>query len=107
MPKAIVYTETGPPEVLHLADVDVPRPGPGQVRLVVRAAGVNPIDHKIRSGAFAREWLAEVAAGRPELDRLLAAADADPIEEGRRRALGGEGGTPAAGGGEPRRERSS
>ena len=45
---------------------------------------------EIRSGAFAREWLAEVAAGRPELTRLLAAADADPIEDGRRRALGAE-----------------
>jgi ketol-acid reductoisomerase len=44
---------------------------------------------EIRSGEFAKEWLAEVAAGRPLLDRLLAQADADPIEEGRRRALGG------------------
>ena len=57
---------------------------------------------EIRSGAFAREWLAEVAAGRPELTRLLAAADAAPIEDGRRRALGGEpspapGEAPAAG----------
>jgi len=43
---------------------------------------------EIRSGEFAREWLAEVATGRPLLDRLLAAGDADPIEEGRRRALG-------------------
>ena len=43
---------------------------------------------EIRSGAFAREWLAEVEAGKPTLTRLLAAGDADPIEEGRRRALG-------------------
>jgi ketol-acid reductoisomerase len=41
-----------------------------------------------RSGAFAREWLAEVEAGKPTLTRLLAAGDVDPFEEGRRRALG-------------------
>lgn len=52
MSKAIVYTETGPAEVLHLAEVDEPRAGAGQVRLTVRAAGVNPIDWKIRSGAY-------------------------------------------------------
>jgi ketol-acid reductoisomerase len=51
---------------------------------------------EIRSGAFAREWRSEVAAGRPTLTRLLAAADADPIEDGRRRALD----DPAAGPGE-------
>jgi ketol-acid reductoisomerase len=43
---------------------------------------------EIRSGEFAREWLAEVAAGKPVLNRLLAAGDADPIEAGRSRALG-------------------
>ena len=49
---------------------------------------------EIQSGAFAREWLAEVAAGRGTLERLLTEADADPIEAGRRLALGG---TPDAG----------
>lgn len=52
MPEAIVYTETGPAEVLQLTEVDEPRAGAGQVRLAVRAAGVNPVDWKIRSGAF-------------------------------------------------------
>lgn len=52
MPQAIVHTETGPADVLQLAEVDEPQAGPGQVRLAVRAAGVNPIDWKIRSGAF-------------------------------------------------------
>ncbi len=44
---------------------------------------------EIRSGEFAHEWLAEVAAGKPLLNRLLAAGDADPIEAGRRLAVGG------------------
>lgn len=48
---------------------------------------------EIRSGAFAREWLAEVAAGKPTLSRLLAEGDSDPIEAGRLRAVGGA--TPA------------
>ena len=30
-----------------------PTPGPGQVRIAVRAVGINPVDYKIRSGAFA------------------------------------------------------
>ncbi|MFH9089821.1 NADP-dependent oxidoreductase [Streptomyces sp. NPDC017673] len=42
----------GGPEVLSLIDVAVPEPGPGQVRIAVRAAGVNPFDHKTYSGAF-------------------------------------------------------
>ena len=50
---------------------------------------------EIRSGEFAREWLAEVAAGRPTLARLLAEGDADALETGRRRALGGPSGTGA------------
>ncbi|WP_406456115.1 NADP-dependent oxidoreductase [Streptomyces sp. NBC_01622] len=53
--KAITYEKFGGPEVLRLAQVDEPHAGPGQVRIQVRAAGVNPMDHKIRNG-----WLAEV-----------------------------------------------
>lgn len=48
--EAIVYEEFGGPGVLHLERRDPPRPGPGQVRVAVRAAGVNPLDHKIRNG---------------------------------------------------------
>jgi NADPH:quinone reductase-like Zn-dependent oxidoreductase len=50
--KAVVYTEFGGPEVLHVAEVDKPVPGPGQVLLAVRRAGVNPIDHKLRANAL-------------------------------------------------------
>jgi len=50
--KAIMFDEFGGPDVLHVSDVDRPEPGPGQVRVAVRAAGVNPIDTKMRSGAF-------------------------------------------------------
>jgi NADPH:quinone reductase-like Zn-dependent oxidoreductase len=50
--RAVQVAEFGPPEVLRVADVDEPHAGPGQVRVVVRAAGVNPVDWKIRSGAM-------------------------------------------------------
>jgi NADPH2:quinone reductase len=35
-----------PAEVLRLAEIEVPSPGPGEVTIEVRAAGVNPADHK-------------------------------------------------------------
>jgi NADPH:quinone reductase-like Zn-dependent oxidoreductase len=50
--KAVTFTEYGEPEVLRVADVEEPHAGPGQVRVAVRAAGVNPIDWKVRSGAL-------------------------------------------------------
>ncbi len=42
--KAVIVTEFGAPEQLRLAEVPDPVPGPGQVRISVRAAGVNPVD---------------------------------------------------------------
>src|SRR3954447_17031492 len=48
--KAVTFSEYGDPEVLHVDDVEEPHPWPGQVRIAVRAAGVNPIDWKARSG---------------------------------------------------------
>ncbi|SEG87416.1 NADPH:quinone reductase [Actinacidiphila yanglinensis] len=50
MQKAYVHSRFGGPEVEHFADVPRPVPGPGQLLLAVRAAGVNPVDWKRRSG---------------------------------------------------------
>jgi NADPH:quinone reductase-like Zn-dependent oxidoreductase len=50
--KAIRFHEFGGPEVLQLEDVPVPELAGDQVLIRVHAAGVNPIDWKIRSGAF-------------------------------------------------------
>ena len=47
--KAIVQDRFGPPEVLRLADIDLPEIGPGDVLVRVRAAGLNPYDwHMLR-----------------------------------------------------------
>jgi NADPH:quinone reductase-like Zn-dependent oxidoreductase len=46
--KAIVMTGIGGPEVLALQEVDRPSPQAGQILVRVKAAGVNPIDYKLR-----------------------------------------------------------
>lgn len=48
--KAITYAAYGDPSVLSLTDVDEPKVGPGEVRIAVRAASVNPVDWKIVGG---------------------------------------------------------
>lgn len=50
MARAIVYTEIGSPDVLHLSEVPDPVAGDGEVVVRIEAAGVNPIDAKIRGG---------------------------------------------------------
>lgn len=50
--KAVQFNRFGGTEVLQHADVEVPQPGPGQVRVRVKAAGLNAIDGKIRSGSM-------------------------------------------------------
>jgi NADPH:quinone reductase-like Zn-dependent oxidoreductase len=50
MMKAVRFSRFGGPEVLEIVDLPDPHPGPGQVRIAVRAAGVNPSDWKKRQG---------------------------------------------------------
>jgi NADPH:quinone reductase-like Zn-dependent oxidoreductase len=51
--KALQFSEYGEPEVLTVAEVPEPHAGPGQIRIAVKAASVNGIDWKIRSGMLA------------------------------------------------------
>ena len=50
--KAVRFTEYGGPEVLEVSEVDEPHAEAGEVRIAVHAAGVNPFDAKLRSGAM-------------------------------------------------------
>jgi NADPH:quinone reductase len=51
--RAIRVSAFGGPEVLTLTDVPDPQPGPGQLRVRVHAAGINPVETYMRSGAYA------------------------------------------------------
>src|SRR3954452_10615028 len=51
--RAAGVTEFGGPEALHVVDVPAEPLGPGQVRLRVQAAAVNPTDTHARAGAYA------------------------------------------------------
>ncbi|MEU8123402.1 NADP-dependent oxidoreductase [Spirillospora sp. NPDC049024] len=72
--KAVRFDRFGGPEVLGLVDLPDPHPGPGQVRIAVRAAGVSASDWKKRQGQM-----------DPELPQTLgyeAAGVVDEIGEG-------------------------
>lgn len=58
--RAVQFAEYGGPEVLRVVDVMPPHAGAGQLRVAVRAAGVNPIDWKLRSGAYAQTMPVEL-----------------------------------------------
>ncbi|MDQ0815393.1 hypothetical protein QFZ63_007107 [Streptomyces sp. B3I7] len=49
--RAARYHEYGSVETLVVEQAPDPRPGPGEIRIRVAAAGVNPVDWKVRSGA--------------------------------------------------------
>ncbi len=53
--RAVRYDEFGGPEVLRIVEVDEPHAGAGEIRIVVNACGVNPIDWKLREGYMGGE----------------------------------------------------
>lgn len=72
--KAVRFDRFGGPEVLQIVDLPDPHPGPGQIRIAVRAAGINASDWKKRQGEM-----------DPELPQLMgheAAGVADELGEG-------------------------
>jgi NADPH:quinone reductase-like Zn-dependent oxidoreductase len=76
--KAVVFSEYGSADVLRVQDVEVPEPGPGQVRIAVRTAGVNGLDHKIRSGLMAGAFPVRM----PHVPGLEAAGVVESVGEG-------------------------
>lgn len=88
MARVVIATAFGGPEVLAVTEEPTGLPGPGQALVEVRAAGVNPIDHKMYSGAFARDpaslpmRLGFEAAGVVRRAGPGAAGPAGPVSEG-------------------------
>jgi NADPH:quinone reductase-like Zn-dependent oxidoreductase len=62
--KAVRFDEYGPVGVLGVREVPVPEPGPGQVLVKVKAAGINPGEAKIREGLLADRWPATFPSGQ-------------------------------------------
>jgi NADPH:quinone reductase-like Zn-dependent oxidoreductase len=50
--RALQFSKYGSPEALDWGDASEPRAEPGQIRIAVRAASVNPIDWKMLAGAL-------------------------------------------------------
>jgi NADPH:quinone reductase-like Zn-dependent oxidoreductase len=53
--RAVQFSEFGGPEVLQIVEIPEPHAGPRQIRVVVNACGVNPIDWKVREGLMGGE----------------------------------------------------
>ncbi|MBZ4324053.1 NADP-dependent oxidoreductase [Streptomyces huiliensis] len=61
--KRVSFAEFGGPDVLRLTEAAEPHAGPGEIRVAVRAAGVNPVDWRIREGQFQDVRPVELPAG--------------------------------------------
>ena len=75
--RALTYAEHGGPDVLHVVDVPEPHAGPGQVRVRVAAAGLNPIDWKLFGGRMGGD-----APTGPTVPGFDAAGVVDEVGEG-------------------------
>jgi NADPH:quinone reductase-like Zn-dependent oxidoreductase len=74
----VQFTEFGGPEVLNIGEAPEPHAGPGQIRIQVKAASVNPADWKFVSGMYAQGKPLE-GTGYPGYD---AAGVVDEVGEG-------------------------
>ncbi len=85
MATVIVATAFGGPEVLASVEIEAPAPGAHEVTVQVRAAGINPIDYKLYSGAFGAD-----PSQLPMRVGLEAAGVVTAVGEGATAALGDE-----------------
>lgn len=79
--RAVRFDRYGGREVLYVADVDMPSPGPGEVVVEVRAAGINPGEAGIRSGAMHEMFPATFPSGEgSDLAGVVTAVGADAAD---------------------------
>jgi NADPH:quinone reductase-like Zn-dependent oxidoreductase len=64
MPKAVRFAEYGDIDVLQVVEVARPKPGPGEVLIHVKAAGINPGESRIRQGALRERFPATFPSGQ-------------------------------------------
>ena len=74
--RALQFTQYGPADLLHVAEVAEPHAGPGQIRIAVRASGVTPADTYLRSGRFSER------VSLPHVPGIDAAGVVDEVGEG-------------------------
>ena len=76
MTTSVVATGFGGPENLSIVESPTRAPGPGEIRVAIKATGVNPIDHKMYSGMFGADpSQLPIALGREAAGVVSAAAD--------------------------------
>jgi NADPH:quinone reductase-like Zn-dependent oxidoreductase len=62
--RAVRYDDYGDVDVLNVVEVEDPVPGPGQLLVRVKAAGINPGEAKIRDGMLAERWPSTFPSGQ-------------------------------------------
>ena len=76
--RAVRFHTFGDPTVLRVEDAPEPHAGPGQVRIRVQAASVNPVDAKLRSGVLQGRMPCDL----PAIPGMDAAGVVDEVGEG-------------------------
>ncbi len=64
MPRAVRFDRYGDIDVLNVVQVGLPRPGPGEVLVHVKTAGINPGEASIRKGLLHQRWPATFPSGQ-------------------------------------------
>ncbi len=72
--KALTINQFGGPEELRIQEVALPSPGPGEVLVRIHAAGINPVDYKLRNGSM------KLISGR-KFPRILGGDIAGVVEQ--------------------------